>query len=1323
MRGAEAVVLLFVVLPLHLVVSVAAHAKIVDSHPVVLMPAPGGLLGPAQRVEEVEEEGCRLDRRACSTDSGATGAGVYACYRPYFACLRARRGALEVARAHTADAASLGPADTTAADDPGDRAALLALYAATSGSAPLVHARWSVGDDDPIVDDDDGGAGWRHSSGWASNASVCTWYGVKCSATTARVIALDLHDNRLIGSIPSAISHLSALQILILANNYLHGVIPDSMCSMASLAKLDLSENSLAGAIPKHIGNMSGLVVLELFSNELSGTLPSNLVGLVVLSELVLDDNRLAGSIPSVLGQLSSLLYLGLDHNELSGTIPASFSNTTGLYSLSLNSNKLTGTIPAALGGLPFLQVLGLGFNMLTGTIPSELGNLGLQGLALNSNALSGTIPSALGALSSLDELFLYGNKLSGTIPEAIANIAELNSLFMYDNLLTGGLPEFASGEHELTYLDVHNNLLTGSIPPSVLALPNLVLLLVHNNRFEGTLPSLAGAPLLLQADFSGNLLHGTLPDDVGWYGGVATLNVSGNSLVGTVPPSVLWHPNLTTLVACGNLLTGVSTVLPPRRPAHALAALDLAYNLMSGEIPGVFCTGVPTISLTLSFQQLTGTIPACLASPTLAVLDLSGNYFYGAVPGTFAASAALTRLVLSNNNLNESLPSALFLSLRNASHVDVSQNFMGGELPATDIANSGMRVLDVTRNCGLTWPMVWLCPPFAGCSPLQCTLAATCDLLPQLPATLCEFGRAPAPVAVAAGSFGAGGALTVAWSPPPLVHARYCAPSGYVVNVTLSGGALARPPLLVPATTRSAIVDGVESGVPLLVTVAAVNCVGVGAASYPTSAVAVAPPGPPRSLTAAGRNSAAALAWDAPGASGVILTGYTVHAARVGGDVIARPVLPANGSCHQAALLDGLDYDAPYVFRVRAECALPPPYCPGVWSDWSPPVVTLVPPSFIDQVMSAGVVAAAASGVAALYGGLLCANRRWPGRDFAALFSLLSMFYQLLTDVQFGVKLVRTQGAGLQQGAFFAALGATALWSASRVAWFMRTALQRGDAGDAGQRLRQPSPLTFHGWCVAHRAWASSIAALACVQLSVLCVLQCRAFGPLLDGVMAAPVDRRLWASVRFHATATGVVRSGATLLIILTTYGGQDYWLLGVVAKLAGAVGTLSLACATLLVDAAVAARRRGSTAPVAIWGGVAVPLLSETERSDTDSGKAAPAGLSQRHGSVASDRDHHGVARAAGGGGAPATATLGVEMQHNGPAASLPREAVVAPAALSLASASPTLREAAPGGGVCVLPDETALEALLSRVGELDGVLAGELRARLARAEFTR
>ena len=210
------------------------------------------------------------------------------------------------------------------------------------------------------------GASWTTKTNWLGAAGTeNTWFGVTTDAGNTTVLALQLTDNNLVGTLPTSLGNLGNLQHLWLDYNQLTGGIPTELGNLGNLQGLVLSDNQLTGSIPSSLGNLSNLEFLHICTNQLTGGIPTELGNLSNLGSLWLDENQLTGSIPSSLGKLSKLGYLLLYSNHLTGNIPTELGNLSNLTELWLYSNQLTGSIPTSLTNLTSLTYTNIGYNAL----------------------------------------------------------------------------------------------------------------------------------------------------------------------------------------------------------------------------------------------------------------------------------------------------------------------------------------------------------------------------------------------------------------------------------------------------------------------------------------------------------------------------------------------------------------------------------------------------------------------------------------------------------------------------------------------------------------------------------------------------------------------------------------------------------------------------------------------------------------------------------------------------------------------------------------------------------------------------------------------
>jgi len=345
-----------------------------------------------------------------------------------------------------------------------------------------------------------GGTEWKDSSGWLSDSTSCSWFGVTCSGGS--VTELKLPDNNLSGNIPEEISLLTYLKVLNLEFNQLEGSIPTELGDLSSLEYLLLAGNSgLSGTIPSELGNLTKLRELTLSYEEertqLSGPIPPELGNLRRLTRFELSDSLVSSSIPPELGNLTNLMYLDLSFNQLSGPIPPEMGNLSNLRLLTLHGNsQLSGPIPPELGDLVKLESLILsndeGGTQLSGSIPPELGNLTrLRRLDLANSLVSGPIPSELGNLTNLVYLDLVKNQLSGPIPPELGNLVNLQTFSVGDvaNELEGPLPLSLMNLEKLEYF-TYGNLTDLCEPPDA----------AFQEWLNG-IPTLAGPRTLCQSE------------------------------------------------------------------------------------------------------------------------------------------------------------------------------------------------------------------------------------------------------------------------------------------------------------------------------------------------------------------------------------------------------------------------------------------------------------------------------------------------------------------------------------------------------------------------------------------------------------------------------------------------------------------------------------------------------------------------------------------------------------------------------------------------------------------------------------------------------
>ncbi|XP_074561862.1 uncharacterized protein LOC141818231 [Curcuma longa] len=281
-------------------------------------------------------------------------------------------------------------------------------------------------------------------------------------------------------------------------------------------------------------------------------------------------------------------------------------------------SPGLAGTLPASLARLPALSELSLVPGQVAGPLPAALPPA-LRFLALAGNCFSGPIPPSLSSLRRLRTLDISSNLLSGPIPAALLRLPELHTVILAGNRLSGSIPSPAS---PLLRLDLARNALTGAVPPLP---PSLLYLSLAANRLSGwvdrVLPRLTRLNFL---DLSMNRLSGPVPGAIFTFP-VASLRLQRNQFAGDLRPA-------------GQL-------------AVAGATVDLSFNRLTGVVPAELA---PAGRLYLNFNRFTGEVPGAVAGRVVAgrmrVLYLHHNYLTGFGIRAGSALPAGTALCLQYN-------------------------------------------------------------------------------------------------------------------------------------------------------------------------------------------------------------------------------------------------------------------------------------------------------------------------------------------------------------------------------------------------------------------------------------------------------------------------------------------------------------------------------------------------------------------------------------------------------------------------------------------------------------------------------------------------
>jgi len=569
-----------------------------------------------------------------------------------------------------------------------------------------------------------GGEEWMNSAGWSTGADVCSRFGVTCDSGLVR--SIDLHENNLVGQVPSRIWLLTKMADLDLSQNRVD-VSFEQIGNAESLTDIKLSKTNVQSI--QYIGGATNLEYLDLASNDIPGPLPDELFNLTNLRSCFLDYNQFSGTLPTRVGDLNSLEELYLFNNNLQGPIPDDIGWLYLLRVLSLGHNKFTGPIPNALSYMPYLEVISLQSEKpaamdalfalpggLTGDLPSfhsapalrelYLGNNGLGGtisadflaevnnkgatihVDISSNAIHGAIPSTLTAFSDLR--LNAANNIIDEVPEDICSMTTwMGGLMMSgcDSLLCppGTYNQYGRRiasedcqpcDHRGVSL-FYGSTFCGAIFPEGLT-EREILLEVYDGSGGPAWTDNTGwnDDTISICDWKGVLCEkNNQGDDV-----VTELDLRSNNLHGTVPSIVFYLPFLRVLNVNGN---DVSMVFRDIRDADTLE------ELLIGSTNVVSLEGIGQASnlrvLSLERNSFFGqNLPEELFTLTaLEDLDISHCGFVGTLSSSIGALTRLESFQAINNDLDGAIPESIGV-LSMLKSLMLSDNNFYGSLPAS---------------------------------------------------------------------------------------------------------------------------------------------------------------------------------------------------------------------------------------------------------------------------------------------------------------------------------------------------------------------------------------------------------------------------------------------------------------------------------------------------------------------------------------------------------------------------------------------------------------------------------------------------------------
>ncbi|KAK9735091.1 hypothetical protein RND81_04G183200 [Saponaria officinalis] len=254
---------------------------------------------------------------------------------------------------------------------------------------------------------------------------------------------------------------------------------------------------------------------------------------------------------------------------------------------------------------------------------------------------------TAFTALPGLRVLSLVSLGLWGTLPKNIGNLTSLEILNLSSNNLNGTIPVEMSTMKNLQTVVLDHNKLVGEVPVLLGSLSGLIVFSAKNNSLSGLLPkSLTRLQNLRILQLSMNNFTGDVPDFSNLTN-LQAVDLGHNSLGPRFP---ILHNKVVVLVLRKNRFK--FGMMDNLTAFYQLQKLDISAN----EYVGPF-------------------LPSLFSLPLINYLNIAGNKFHGMLLENMTCGAEMN-------------------------FVDLSYNFLTGDLPACLRTGNTKRIVEYRGNC-----------------------------------------------------------------------------------------------------------------------------------------------------------------------------------------------------------------------------------------------------------------------------------------------------------------------------------------------------------------------------------------------------------------------------------------------------------------------------------------------------------------------------------------------------------------------------------------------------------------------------------------------
>ncbi|KAL6343151.1 hypothetical protein AAG906_020940 [Vitis piasezkii] len=341
---------------------------------------------------------------------------------------------------------------------------------------------------------------------------------------------------------------------------------------------------------------------------------------------------------------------------------------------LRLEGQSLAGSLPP-IGNLTFLRGLVLSNNHLHGTIPSDFGLLLWMrhlNLSTNSSNKHGLDKEQSGGADS----FHFGHILTLLILRL-----GRNSPTGWRSIIWRGIPHDLSRLKCLKYLYLDVNNLSGMIPPSLYNWSSAIEFFVSGNILSGNFtPNMRfNFPQLRKFGIAGNQFTGIIPNTLSNISGLELLDLGNNYLTGQVPDSLGVLKDLYCTPTFGNETDKLAL----------LAFKNYVVDVPNGVLMGGGYMQSPTSeghNLEVGGSEISICHPSDIGHlPRMQHLNLSMNFIQGEIPIELTNCSSLRTVDLTRNNLTGQIPLHVG-HMSKLQHLWLGTNNLSGTIPPSSI-------------------------------------------------------------------------------------------------------------------------------------------------------------------------------------------------------------------------------------------------------------------------------------------------------------------------------------------------------------------------------------------------------------------------------------------------------------------------------------------------------------------------------------------------------------------------------------------------------------------------------------------------------------